>query len=220
MKYLIHAYPSRMWYVNDFIVPSLLAQGIAKEDISIWNDEEHKGNLFAFIDSLKALQNEPGGTWHLQDDIVICRDFKKLTEENDEGIVCGYCCINFQLGVKAGVVPAKEQWYSFPCIRIPNEMISGFLEWFANNHLRANYARYTREKKFDDFFFLEYCRLCCGEMTALNLKPNLVDHVDYLIGGTLVNKQRIMPVNRAAFFPDPDLVDELEEKLNEMQEAR
>lgn len=213
MRYLIHTYPSRFWYVEQYLIPSMLAQGIAQEDISVFNDAEHLGNLFAFVESLKTLPHT-GGTWHLQDDVVICREFKKLTEQYDEGVVCGYCCREFQPLAGAGVVPIAHQWYSFPCIRIPNDMIPGFLLWFKNNHLRAIYNNYTRERKFDDFFFLEYCRIEHDGETALNLAPNLVDHVDYLIGGTLVNQGRKWETTRARYFPDDDLVDELAQKLN------
>lgn len=213
MRYLIHTYPSRLWYVEQHLIPSMLAQAIASENISVFNDTERLGNLFAFIESLKGLQNEPGGTWHIQDDVIICRDFKKLTEKYDKGVVCGYCCRDFQKTGDAGIVPIAEQWYSFPCIRIPNDMIPGFLLWFANNHNRVKYSSFTREKKFDDYFWKEYCRLECNG-TALNLKPNLVDHVDYLIGGTLVNKDRLLRITRATYFQDGDLVDDLAQKLN------
>ena len=27
-KYLIHAYPNRLWYVKDFLIPSMVKQGI------------------------------------------------------------------------------------------------------------------------------------------------------------------------------------------------
>lgn len=213
MKYMIHACPSRMWYVNEYLVPSLTAQGISIDEITIWNDTEYRGNLNAFIDSLKALQNEPGGTWHIQDDVIISREFAKLTRENNDGIVCGFFCRNFDLFSKPGIVPAHEQWYSFPCIRIPNDLIKGFLEWFDAVKEEPQYAPYARENKHDDWFWKEYFRCACKGMTALNLKPNIVDHIDYLLGGTIVNRGRLVPVNRAAFFPDNDLVEALEGKL-------
>ena len=36
MKILIHACPQRMWYVEEFLVPELRAQGA--ENIEIWCD--------------------------------------------------------------------------------------------------------------------------------------------------------------------------------------
>ena len=39
MKILIHACPQRMWYVNEQLAPSLIAQGA---EVEIWNDKEGK----------------------------------------------------------------------------------------------------------------------------------------------------------------------------------
>ena len=212
MKYMIHAYPSRMWYVSEYLVPSLTAQGISINDITIWNDDKGRGCLWSCLDSFASLQDEPGGTWHLQDDVIICRQFAKLTKENDDGIVCGFFCKNFDLFSKPGIVPARDQWYSFPCIRIPNEMLRPFREWLDSKMDNPKYSQYVAENKHDDWFWKEYMKTL--DMMALNLTPNLVDHIDYLVGGTLVNSARLVKVNRAAFFPDADLVDNLENELN------
>ena len=48
---------------------------------------------------------------------------------------------------------------------------------------------------------------------VLNLKPNLVDHIDYLLGGTVINKERKNKNVRAVWFEDLDLVENLEKKL-------
>ena len=212
MRYMIHAYPTRMWYVTEYLVPSLTAQGISLDDITIWNDENGHGCLQSCLESFESLQDEPGGTWHLQDDVIICRKFAKLTKENDDGIVCGFFCRNFDLFSKPGIVPAAEQWYSFPCIRIPNEMLRPFREWLDSKRDVPKYAQYIQENKHDDWFWKEYMRTL--NVTALNLTPNLVDHIDYLVGGTLVNAARLVKINRAAFFEDTDLVDKLEAELN------
>ena len=62
MKILIHAVPERMWYVEEFLIPALRAQGAEK--IEIWNDTEHRGNLAACMDAFAAREGD-GGTWHL-----------------------------------------------------------------------------------------------------------------------------------------------------------
>lgn len=202
-----------MWYVEKYLVPSMKAQGITDEEIIVWNDEKQEGNLPAFIASMRACASQPGGVWHLQDDVIICRQFAELTRENDEGLVCGFHCKNFgKYPETHGRVPAFLAWYSFPCIRIPNDLAAGFLEWFDNVGAKQYGSQYV-DKKHDDWFFAKYCE-DQKDLRVLNLKPNLVDHIDYLIGGTLINQARLAQVNRAAYFPDPDLVDELERKLN------
>jgi hypothetical protein len=50
---------------------------------------------------------------------------------------------------------------------------------------------------------------------VVNEMPNLVDHIDFLIGGTVINPLRRIQVNRAEFFKDGYLVEELERKLKE-----
>ncbi len=79
-KYMIHACLARMWYVEEFLIPSMLEQGIEWESITIWNDAQRRGNLIACMDSFLSLAGSDGGTWHLQDDVIICRDFASLFE--------------------------------------------------------------------------------------------------------------------------------------------
>ena len=55
-KYMIHACPQRMWYVTEFLVPSMLEQGIPEADITIWNDTEKRGNLAACMAAFESLQ--------------------------------------------------------------------------------------------------------------------------------------------------------------------
>ena len=52
-------------------------------------------------------------------------------------------------------------------------------------------------------------------MMAYNLKPNIVDHIDHLIGGTLINKNRERFVNRSAYWEDEEIVVHLEQALQE-----
>ena len=51
----------------------------------------------------------------------------------------------------------------------------------------------------------------------INYIPNLVDHIDYLIGGSTVNKEREKwhKQSRAAWFSDRHLVDKLTMRLEE-----
>lgn len=215
MHYMIHACPQRMWYVNDFLIPSMKAQGIPEEEITVWNDTEGKGNLFSCMESFAACGEQEGGTWHIQDDVIISRDFAEKTREFDDGIVCGFGCNNFGLFLQEqGLKPIIFIWYSFQCIRIPNAIAKEFTEWFWNDAVnRTQYASQVVDRKHDDWFFREFILEKHRDMKVMNLVPNLVDHIDYLIGGTLINKQRNLQINRSAFFPDQDLVDELEKRL-------
>ena len=50
-------------------------------------------------------------------------------------------------------------------------------------------------------------------LPRVNVKPNLVEHVDFLIGGTLINKNRLLQFNRAAHWAEPALVEELRAQI-------
>ncbi len=45
---MIHACPAREWYVTDFLVPSLIDQGISENEISVWVDRDGRGNLSGY----------------------------------------------------------------------------------------------------------------------------------------------------------------------------
>lgn len=203
-KYIIHACPERMWYVERFLAPSLRAQGI--EPI-IWNDSQRLGNLDSCMHCFRDIE---GDAWHLQDDVIICRDFAKRTQEHDSGIVCGYCWEN---GVRKvpGVVKVTEMWWSFPCIRIPGQYAKECAEWFYSTQ---HHVLWRAEKKYDDSFFKEFIETFYPTIDILNLRPTLVDHIDFLIGGTIVNKLRPEKETRAKWFDDIDLVEELRRKLH------
>lgn len=44
-NYLIHTMPKRKWYVENYLIPSMLEQGIKKDSITIYNDDNKAGNL-------------------------------------------------------------------------------------------------------------------------------------------------------------------------------
>ena len=213
MKYMIHACQPRLWYVTEYLVPSMKAQGI--EEIEIWLDKEGKGNLISCMDAFRSCSGS--GTWHLQDDIVICSDFAERTREHDDGIVCGYAYpkdVN-RLGPRLGYVGPDSMWWSFPCIRIPDEIAFECSVWFYNwAFRRPEYIEYVKTGKFDDYFFLEFLKLRHPDIQILNLAPNLVDHIDYLIGGSEISKEKGLRQSRTAFWKEPWIVEELEKKLN------
>ena len=216
-KYMIHTYPKREWYVQEFLYPSLLKQGIDENNIVIYNDSDGKGNLRACMDAFSKCEGD-GGTWHLQDDVCICKDFKERTELYDEGIVCGFSSEMYDGPGKVGKVTQGRMWFSFPCIRIPNEYARDCAQWVLNyiigNHV---YKRYWEHGVNDDWAFRFYIQNFHRGDGALNLTPNLVNHIDYLIGGG-TNRMRPKPVV-AQYWTDDDLIEALKEALDKRKEA-
>lgn len=216
MNYLIHACASRLWYVYKYLVPSMIAQGIDKNDIFVHLDSSKKGNLFSFMDSLKIL-DEAVGTWHLQDDVLIARVFAEDTKRyfNSKSIVCGFCS-KYDKNMGKGTVRPDAMWYSFPCIYIPNKYAKEFYQWWENKpNLPAWVNSYISQKKGDDTLFRYYAEEINTDITAINHYPNLVEHIDYLIGGSLVNPTRNDKWIRATYFQDNDLVEELKQSLDD-----
>ena len=210
-KYLIHACPDRMWYVQQYLIPSMQAQGL--DDIRITCDYEKLGNLESFMRCFGSLKSD-GGTWHLNDDIIIGRQFRVMTELFDDGIVCGFAC---EPKTRSGFVKPEEMWWSFPCIRIPDRLARECSDWF------YTVGRYEHKKHADtgcedDWFFKEFLKARYPDMEILNLRPSIVDHVDYLIGGSSLFGWKVQ--HRAKFFDDQDLVEALEHTLCGNQATR
>lgn len=214
MKILIHAVPERMWYVNEFLIPVLRAQGA--ESIEIWNDETHEGNLAACMASFAAREGD-GGTWHLQDDVLPCRGFVKRCRELDEGVVFGFCCRNFNDRLDAfGRVYAPDAWNSFQCVRIPDAYARECASWVRS-------MRWEKESpapelpilwqvgKGDDTFFHEFLQCCHPTEIVENVKPNLVEHVDWIIGGSTLQWRDY--IAKAEFWDDEDLIAALRARI-------
>lgn len=191
MKYIIHACNQRMWYVNDFLVPSMLEQGISANDIQVACDTEEVGNL---ENTMRIFENLPetGDSWHLQDDILLSHRFKEETEKDRKGIVCGLCTVYDNEAV-SGKVTLDRMWWSFPCIRIPNKVARDCAEWFRNvasKSTKKEWRQNIAAKKYDDSFFRRFVNMHYAKIEVHNLDPNIVDHVDYMLGSSTVNKQR------------------------------
>lgn len=223
MKYMIHSVPKRLWYVEKYLIPSMVKQGIKKKDIYIYNDENKFGNLFAFLDSLEFISknlSDEVGLWHLQDDVIISKNFKSETESltNTGCVVNGFVNKWYANVEKYGLVNVKDYWYSFPCIFIPNKYINDFLKWIDRVKEKAPYRKRYNKKRYDDWFFYKFLKEEHPQDNMYNQKPNLIDHVDYLLGGTTGTRKNI-PV-RAEYFEDLDIVKELERKIkNELSQT-
>lgn len=209
-KYLIHAIPSRMWYVEKFLVPSMVAQGIDKDNILVFNDKDKLGNLKAFCESIKDLK---GDYWHLQDDVIISSNFKEQTEKYDLKIICGFCS-KYSEGVPGGVVKPQNMWYSFPCIRIPRTILAEFLNWLDTDALKTC-ANWINANKYDDSLFKEFMETRHPRTEIFNLKPNIVNHIDYLIGGSVANERNRADYKKAMsiYWTEPELLDKLQEDI-------
>ena len=219
--YMIHSCNERKWYVDDFLVPSLLEQGIKEDQIVIWNDNEGVGNLESFARSAKWIgetQTYLGGIWHLQDDVVVSKHFKEITEKENKGIVCGFCNIQFDGGGvnRVGIMPVAFAWLSFQCVRLPNLYVKQFANWYYDDVVPNNrHTKWTADGKNDDALWREFMIEKHPNECAYNMIKNIVDHVDYLIGGTTINKHRLGEQRRAYWWDEPDTITELEKKIAE-----
>lgn len=210
---MIHACPEREWYVNDFLIPSMLDQGISRDEIVVWLDRSHIGNLASCLASFAECWQHPGETWHLQDDVIISRNFAERTRAAPEGIVCGFCVKQYEDSVIVGTVMALFMWQSsFPCIKIPNELAGEFVRWLDQNKDRPGVAQYVQTGKKDDTLFRAFVLETRPRMMVTNITPHLVDHVDHLIGGSIANQTRGFWA-RACLWTDDDLITELQQKL-------
>ena len=202
-----------MWYVEEYLVPSMTRQGIPVENIEIKCDTERVGNLKSCMDIFSHI-TKPGGTWHLQDDVVICRRFAERTDlkpEEQSNILCGFVIERDENSKHVGYVKPAQMWWSFPCVYIPNNLARECVRWFYDvAQYKSVYSWMIPLKKFDDYFFKEFMKLNYKDYRVINMKPCLVDHIDYMLGGTTINKERKNKDVRAMWFDDPDLIVELE----------
>ena len=199
--YMVHVCNDREWYVDGYLVPSMIEQGIRKEHIHIWRDKKCIGNLQSFVASCEwiAKNADPNrSTWHIQDDIVISSRFRDVTEcEELDGLANGFCNEVFD-GKRSNYisrdVTVEQMWFSFQCVLIPNDTAARFAYWFRN--ICEPYCIYPdlmtggNKGKCDDQIFSAYVKEFEPDIPAHNIYPCIVDHVDYLIGGTIINAQR------------------------------
>ena len=214
-NYLIHTCAERKWYVEEFLIPSMIEQGI--KNISVYIDYDGDGNLTSLMKSYKCARNRD--TWHLQDDIIISSRFKELTEENNKGIVCGFC--NGFSGGQPGVTNVRyNMWYSMPCIRIPGDIFTHFISWLNDKGTQERYKFYFDENKHDDVLFQCFLMDNYPQLPVLNLAPNIVNHIDHLMGGSLINKARDKKLSfvMAKYWYEPELIIDIEEKLRERRQ--
>ena len=221
---MIHCCPKRLWYVRDFLLPSMLEQGIDGSHIFIYNDKNKIGNLRAWVDScnrLAVLSKDKSieHVWHLQDDVVISKNFKKVTEEYDDvpiQLICGFtCCYDEKPLTGTHQLIEEKFWYSFPCIRISTKLTTEFANW-ANCNLwqSKHFASAVRRNNCDDLIFKEWLYDNYGDLYEHNLCPNIVNHIDKWIGGSQCNQQRSDDQDTmSAFWEDSGELEKIEKEL-------
>ena len=185
---LIHACPDRMWYVNNHLIPRLNELSLELLSIKVYCDYEHHGNQKAFLESLNMLPTN-GNTWHMQDDVWPSDDlFKQMTILNSvNGIICGFGTRPSCRGKSPGWTTPAGMYYSFQCIRIPNEMMTLFKDYVIRKY---THDPSLKTDKWDDALFNEFLLRKAPYYPVLNLAPSIVEHIDYLIGGSVINKDR------------------------------
>ena len=219
IRYMIHACPKRMWYVEEFLLPEMLAQGISRDDITIWNDTEGWGNLKSFVLSMEFCRDtflRDGSVWHIQDDVILSPNFGAYTSVHNE-LSYGFCHEKWDSDTfnYPGYTSADRSWHSFQCVCIPNKLAADFVAWY-KNYTRSGCFKlmpWTKEGCHDDLIFRLFLVEKYKDHVCVNVRPNLVDHIDYLIGGTTLNKD--FSVNRSMYWEYEDSVNDLQSKLEE-----
>lgn len=211
MQVLIHACPKRKWYVDGFLVPELERQGADR--IEIWNDVRGLGNLKACMASFAAREGN-GGTWHIQDDVLPCRDFVERCRQHDDGVVYGFCNEQFTDDPQqVGRLSIEDAWHSFQCVRIPDAYARDCAAWMeGKGRSHEHYPLWISSGKMDDSVFRAYMLAEHPRDMVENLRPCLVEHVDYIIGGSVLHPWRGY-LTRAHWWADEDLVRELKEAV-------
>ena len=210
MKIMIHASNKRMHYVGGFLVPWLIRNGAQRENILVWTDRKGEGCLKAYLASYRSMDEE-GDTWHLEDDVLPGQAFIRTAEdlEGIQGIMCGFGSEAYCRDMKPGRAhSATEMYYSFPCIRIPNRLIRMFLAWYEVAAKKQKYAGFIEQNKHTDLLFRCFIDEVVPDPVIYNLYPCLVEHVDDMLGGSLVNPDRDEQA-KALTFDDVEALEEL-----------
>lgn len=214
-KILIHAVEKRLWYVDGFLIPALTEQGIERENINVWVDVHNFGNLESCIESFEFVGKEAGGTWHLQDDVMPARNFAETARQyTGNEIACGFCVERFDTYPnRTGYMPERYLWLSFPCIYIPNETAVAFARWYRLADADPDVCRLRNIGKGDDTLFWLWYHNNRASAMGWNIAPNMVEHVDWLIGGSIANADRTNEPPRAKYWTDDQLVKDLENRI-------
>lgn len=192
----------------------MMEQGIPEENIEVWLDKDRDGCLLSCMKCFQYCGTKGGGRWHLQDDAMIARNFREQTEKYNDGVVTGFMRKEWQgLTPKAGRVPAVYMWNSFLCIRIPDDIAGECAEWFFTDAAyRDTYKDFVDRNNGDDSLWYDFFVERHTEEWVYNIAPSIVEHIDFLIGGSIVNKQRGHEA-RGDLWEDEEAFEEMRAKL-------
>jgi hypothetical protein len=213
-EYIIHTCLDREWYVREYLIPDMVSQGIDENNIEVWLDKDRDGCLLSCMKCFQYCGTKGGGRWHLQDDALISSDFREQTEKHDDGIVTGFMRREWQmLTPTAGRVPAVYMWNSFLCLRIPDDIAGECAKWFFTDAAyRENYKHFIEHNNGDDSLFFDFFVERHTEDWVYNISPNIVEHIDFLIGGSVTNKWRKAEA-RSDLWDDHEAYNRMKDKL-------
>ena len=111
-------------------------------------------------------------------------------------------------------------WYSFQCMRIPNDIARHCYTWFYERIENDPTFEAWAKTKHDDYIFHKFMERYYANDSVLNLAPNIVDHIDYLLGGSLINKIRGDMNVRSIHWDEDDTLHILIERLKEVKDEQ
>ena len=161
-------------------------------------------------------------TSYIQDDVLVCRDFVKRCEGITSKVAYGFANEKFTDVVSnVGDVHAVDSWHSFQCVKIPDAYAREFAEWITGGawkEVNSHELGILFDGNCgDDTFFHEFMLARHPADIVTNVVPNLVEHVDFLVGGSIINKARCF-WPRAHYWDDEELVNELKAKVKVLKQ--
>ena len=224
---LIRGTPRRMWYINEYLIPSLQEAGVPQDKIHLYIDNNRAGALgsyFALEEVLPEIHSDC--VWHLQDDVYPCSNFAERCEELEaicpNGIIAGFWPRD-QRHIPAGQhghidgfgLKTNKDWqlWSFQCIRIPTWITIDSMKWIRSMGEQRTFPKSDcgdiqmlyDQNLGDDTLFWVYLEKVLPDEIHYDCEVSLVDHVGDLIGGSLLGNR----IGRARNFDDKEKVDAL-----------
>lgn len=205
--FVIHCVPKRRKWVDGYIIPELKKH---KEKYIIYEDKKGDGNLKSFTNSLDKVKDIPNGCWHIQDDIYFAKDFfERIKKMPKDMLILGFTSADWCLGAP-GTQFISGAWLSFQCVYIPTRYTKGFRQFLKDYY--DEYKDMIDQNCNDDTLFKKHLLKNFPSDWVWNEKPNLVNHIDYLIGGTTIHKN--FKPHLALYWDEP--IEEMEQKVKEV----